>query len=45
LRLRFDGGAPGNVDFSNWWRSTRWLVHALDSMMGSTGRGRAATGQ
>ena len=45
LRLWFDGGGSGNVHFSNWWRSTRWLVRARNTMVGSTGRGRAATGQ
>jgi len=43
--LRFDGGGSGNVNFSNWWRSTRWLVRARNTMTGGAGRGRAATGQ
>ena len=34
LRLWFDGGGSGNVHFSNWWRSTRWLVRARNTMMG-----------
>jgi hypothetical protein len=41
----FDGGGPGNVHFSNWWRSTRWLVHARATIMGSIRRDRAVTGQ
>ena len=34
VRRWFDAGGPGNVDFSNWWRSTRWLVHARRAVHG-----------
>src|SRR5580693_4183448 len=39
---RFDAGGPGNVHFINWWRSTRWSVHACSAPCGSTAFAPAA---
>src|ERR1700685_810315 len=39
---RFDAGGLGNVDFSNWWRSTRWSVHACSAPFGSSAFAPAA---
>jgi hypothetical protein len=49
IAQRFDAGGPGNVHFINWWRSTRWSVHACSAPFGEhsvcTCRGSAVTGQ
>src|ERR1700733_2722801 len=39
---RFDAGGLGNVDFSNWWRSTRWSVHACSAPFGGSAFAPAA---